>query len=97
MDSPFFCSEEKNDYQQMLTTLLADRCRRLEVPSAVAVDLLKLPENLGRLYFVSIKAYSSLEFHGTPKVTCWWQNVERFSMRPSERPSGYCMFLDCWG
>lgn len=76
IDAPFVRCRKKYDCQKRLSSMVAEVCRRLEVPTVVAVDLQVFPENLGRLYIFSNRDYWSGELGfwnactGAPKLVC---------------------------
>lgn len=61
MELLFVRSREAEEYQNRFSTMLTEVCRRQEMASSV-VDLLALPEDFRRFYFVSNRTYWSCEF-----------------------------------
>lgn len=67
---------EKDDYQKRPAAYLAEECRRLDEASVVAVDLLALPKEFGRLYFLSNQGLLVAQnllwrvYSGAPKLAC---------------------------
>lgn len=53
----FVRCRKEDEFQRRLTGLFADICSRPDVPIVVATDLLVLPDDLGRLYFLASRAY----------------------------------------
>lgn len=72
------------------------------VSRVVDVDILGLPKNLGRLYFISDWAYWSGEFHFETRVRecqtlfARWKNVELFRRDVSDKATCSCLFPDRW-
>lgn len=81
MDFPFVGCREEFDYQRRLVGLLADVRIWPEVSTLVAKDLIVLPEDLGRFYFLTRREYWAREFHfeaserERQQFFADWQNV----------------------
>lgn len=61
MDSPSVRCREEDEFQERLSALLAELRWGPAGPTDVAKDFLCLPEYLGHVYLVALRAYRSWE------------------------------------
>lgn len=82
VDSRILCCQEEIEYQQRLWALLAKLCRRPNIQTVVATNLLCLLKVFRHFCFAHNRAYWSMETHIKGCVRAWqlvfsgWQNRE---------------------